>query len=330
MFGAVHLWAGVAPAATAEVPIATANTRLGKGINLGNALDAPSEGAWGVVLKAEYFKTIRQAGFASVRLPVRWSAHAAKEPPYALDPEFAARVDWALDQAQANNLNIVLNVHHYAEMDADPAAHLERLTAIWTQIAVRYQDRPNTVYFELYNEPHDQLTAEKWNAALTTLLHAVRPTNPTRPVIVGPVAWNAIHALEDLQLPAADRNLIVTVHYYEPFHFTHQGANWVKGADTWAPLLWTGSEAEKAAVRTDLEKASRWAQDHDRPLFLGEFGAFAKADMPSRANWTRQVVQEANRLGFSWAYWEFCSGFGAYDPAAERWREPLQNALLGN
>ena len=29
--------------------------RLGRGINFGNALDAPSEGAWGMELKAEYF-----------------------------------------------------------------------------------------------------------------------------------------------------------------------------------------------------------------------------------------------------------------------------------
>jgi len=334
LFSAVQLWAGVAPAPAeatpTTTPITTANARLGRGINLGNALEAPAEGAWGVVLKAEYFQTIRQAGFASVRLPVRWSAHAGKEPPYTLEPGFAARVDWAIDQALANKLNIIVNVHHFEEMDAEPAAHLERLTAIWSQIAERYRNRPASVYFELYNEPHNQLTAEHWNAALTKLLHAVRATNPTRPVIVGPVSWNAIRALDALHLPASDRNLIVTVHYYDPFRFTHQGASWVKDADTWPSLAWTGSEAEKAAVRTDLEKAARWGRDHDRPLFLGEFGAFSRADIQSRANWTRQVAQEANRLGFSWAYWEFCSGFGAYDPAAERWREPLKGALLGN
>src|SRR5258708_5592969 len=54
--------------------------RLRRGMNLGNALDAPNEGAWGVVLGASDFVAARQAGFDHVRLPVRFSAHAASSP----------------------------------------------------------------------------------------------------------------------------------------------------------------------------------------------------------------------------------------------------------
>jgi endoglucanase len=63
-------------------------------------------------------------------------------------------------------------------------------------------------------------------------------------------------------------------------------------------------------------------------VFLGEFGAFSAADMESRSRWTRFITREAEKQGFSWAYWEFCSGFGAYDPQADAWREPLKAALL--
>src|SRR5207302_8306148 len=83
------------------------NKKLGRGINLGNALEAPKEGAWGVTLKANYFRAIKEAGFASVRLPVRWSAHARADAPYTIDEKFIKRVDWAIDQAIANKLNIV-------------------------------------------------------------------------------------------------------------------------------------------------------------------------------------------------------------------------------
>ena len=65
-----------------------------------------------------------------------------------------------------------------------------------------------------------------------------------------------------------------------------------------------------------------------RPLNVGEFGAYEVGDMASRARWTRAVVEEAERRGFSWTYWEFCSGFGAYDPIADAWREPLLQALM--
>ncbi len=307
------------PGAAADPPfdIHAANKKLGRGINLGNALEAPKEGDWGVTLKAEYFRAIKEAGFDTVRVPVKWSAHAAAGAPYKIDAKFAERVDWAVDQALANKLNIIVNVHHYGEIDADPDKHLARLVGLWEQIAERYRDRPGSVYFELLN-----------NAAIPELLKAVRKTNPARPVIVGPAQWNAIRALDKLELPKDDRNLILTVHCYDPFEFTHQGAPWVKGADKWKGRKWTGSDAEQAAIRKQFEKAAAWAKTHDRPVFLGEFGAFEVVDMESRDRWTRFVCREAEKLGFSWAYWEFCSGFGAYDPKADTWRKALQMALL--
>jgi len=310
-----------------QADIVAANKKLGRGINLGNALEAPKEGAWGVTLKAEYFQVIREAGFDSVRLPVKWSAHAAGEAPYEMEVKFAERVDWAVDQALANKLNIVLDLHHFGEMDTDPDKHLPRLVALWEQIAKRYADRPTSVYFELLNEPHDKLTAEKWNAAIPRVLAAVRKTNPTRPVIVGPANWNAIRALDAFQLPD-DGNLIVTVHFYDPFQFTHQGASFVKDAAKWKGRKWTGTDAEQEAIRKSFAKAAEWAKQRKVPVFLGEFGTYQEADVESRARWTRFVVAEAERLGISWSYWEFCSGFGAYDPKAEAWRMPLKEALL--
>ena len=50
------------------------NRLLGRGINLGNALEAPYEGAWGVTLKELYFQVVKNAGFNSVRIPINWSA----------------------------------------------------------------------------------------------------------------------------------------------------------------------------------------------------------------------------------------------------------------
>ena len=186
------MWVRGGEQQAATSTIDAANKKLGRAINFGNALEAPAEGAWGVTLKAEYFKAIKHAGFDTVRLPVRWSAHAQETSPYAIEPKFAARVDWAVDQALASRLNIIINVHHYDAMDADPDTHLPRLVGIWKQIAERYRERPGSVYFELYNEPHGKFVDAKWNAAIPELLAAIRKSNPARPVIVGPPFWNAI------------------------------------------------------------------------------------------------------------------------------------------
>jgi aryl-phospho-beta-D-glucosidase BglC (GH1 family) len=302
---------------------------FGRGVNLGNALEAPEEGQWGVRLKDEYFDEIAGAGFDSVRIPVRWSAHAQESPPYRIDAKFFDRVDWAINQALKRHLSVVVNMHHYDEIFDDPDKHRERFVAMWRQIARHYKGMPADVAFELLNEPHAKLTPEKWNGILKEAIAVIRPTNTTRQIVVGPGEWNAIGALAGLELPEDDRRLIVTVHYYSPFQFTHQGASWAgPDAQGWLGTKWTGSKAERQAVVRDLDKAITWAVEHRRPLYLGEFGAYSKADMESRARWTAFVAEEAVRRKMGFAYWEFCSGFGVFDAEKNQWIEPLKRALL--
>ncbi len=312
---------------TAELDIFERNARLGRGVNL-SALEAPNEGEWGTYLQAEYFARIAEAGFDSVRLPVRFSAHAAVTSPYTISPSFLARVDWAVQQALDHNLAIVIDLHHYLEMMSDPAANKERFLAIWEQLAEHYRDYPPEVMFELLNEPTEALTAPIWNEILAEALAVIRRTNPTRPVIVGPVNWNDHEALSDLELPPEDRYLIVTFHYYLPFPFTHQGAEWVEGSEAWLGTTWEGTPEEKKVIETDFDQVATWARANDRPIYLGEFGAYEKADPASRRRWTDFVARQAEARGFSWSYWEFCAGFGIYDPRRHAWRTDLLQALL--
>jgi endoglucanase len=304
------------------------NARLGRGVNLGNALEAPSEGEWGVTLQEEYFALIQIGGFDSVRIPIRWSAHAALRAPYTIDPAFFDRVDWAVEQALSRNLLVIINVHHYEEMFSDPLAEQERFLALWRQVAEHYKDYPPELLLEILNEPNGALSSSRWNALLKEALTAIRETNPTRTVVVGPANWNSVDALGSLELPEDDRHLIVTFHYYEPFQFTHQGAEWVEGADAWLGTTWEGTEAQKRAIVADLDRAAEWGRAQSRPVYLGEFGAYSKADMDSRARWTAFVARTAEERGISWAYWEFCSGFGVFDPTRGAWNEPLLEALV--
>lgn len=142
------------------------NQRLGHGINLGNALDAPNEGEWGVTLQADYFKWIADSGFATVRIPVRWSAHALEVAPYTIDSVFFSRVQWAVDQAISNKLNVIINMHHYDTIMADPESQQARFLAMWKQIATRFKNYPPQLLFEVLNEPKNKLTAAKWDKLL--------------------------------------------------------------------------------------------------------------------------------------------------------------------
>ncbi len=303
------------------------NARLGRGVNL-SALEAPHEGEWGTYLQAEYFVKIAEAGFTSVRLPVRFSAHASAAPPYTISPSFLARVDWAVQQALNHNLAIVLDMHHYLEMMSEPEQNRARFLALWEQLAEHYREYPPEVMFELLNEPNQALTAPLWNEIVAEVLVIIRRTNPTRIVIVGPVNWNGHEALPDLKLPAEDRYLIATFHYYLPFTFTHQGADWVEGSDAWLGTTWEGTPDEQQAIQGDFAEVAAWARANGRPIYLGEFGAYRKADLASRLRWTDFVARQAETNDFSWSYWEFCAGFGIYDPQQRVWQTDLLQALL--
>jgi endoglucanase len=321
LFGATNLSFG-------ETPAEAMNRRLGRGVNLGNMLEAPHEGLWGVSLRPEYFGEIANAGFQSVRLPVRWSAHAATVPPYEISEAIFARVEWALEQAEKAGLAVVLNVHHYEEIFREPAEHGPRLIALWQQIAERLKARPSTVVYELLNEPHRNLTPEVWAGLLPQLHAAVRAIDSDRVLMFGPTHYNSIDQLGHLWLPENDERIIVSVHHYQPFQFTHQGAEWVNNSAPWLGTEWSGSETERAEIAAQFDRAAAWSRERATPINLGEFGAYSKAEMASRIRWTRAVRELAEERGFSWHYWEFASGFGVYDPESRRWRGELRDALI--
>lgn len=305
------------------------NRVLGKGINLGNALEAPQEGEWGMMIRDEYFLLIRDAGFDAVRIPIRWNAHASDNPPFRINNLFFDRVDTVIKQAMSRNLAVVINIHHYNKLMESPDEHKERFLALWRQIAGQYHNYPSTLFFEVLNEPHGNLKAGLWNQFLREAISVIRESNPYRTLIIGTSPWGGISGLKDLSVPGHDRNIIVTVHYYEPFHFTHQGAEWVGGqSDKWLGTTWEGTEEQKKKVRTDFDQVQSWGASHDRPIYLGEFGAYSRAPTESRETWTTFVRQEAGQRGFSWAYWEFGAGFGVYDREIVKWREPLLKALI--
>ena len=311
-----------------EVDAFAQNSKLGRGINLGNALEAPNEGDWGVTLEESYFAEIAAAGFDAIRLPVRWSSHAANTAPYTIDVAFFARVDWALEQALSRGLLVVLDFHHYVEIFDNPAAHKARFLASWQQVAERYKNYSADLLFEVLNEPHDQLTADLWNEYLAEAIAVIRQSNPGRTLILGAAEWGGLGGLVKLKLPEDDHNIIATFHYYNPFRFTHQGAGWVDGSDEWLGTKWTGTSSQQQAIDQDFQQVRNWALNNHRPIYLGEFGVYERADMDSRKWWTMYVVLTALRNDFSFAYWEFISGFGAFDRQSNDWHKPLLDALM--
>jgi endoglucanase len=330
-----------------------------RGINLGNGLDAPSEGAWGVVLQERHFEMAAAAGLDHVRLPVRFSAHAGNDSPYTIDEKFFARVDWAIDQALARRLSIIVDLHHYEDLMKEPERHSERFLGIWSQIALRYKDRPPEVAFELLNEPSDKLTSDKWNPLVARGIEVVRAHNPTRLIFVDCYFWANADYLDQLVLPQ-DPHVIPSFHMYQPILFTHQGAEWM-GAEyqtdgvvfpgppaapitpvaaaqqtSWVKDWFEGynrlpleqNPSGPSIVFSHFRKGEEYVAKTRKRMYLGEFGAVDNADAKSRENYLRLVREEAERHGFGWAYWDDGGKNRGMNIASGTWVPVVKAALF--
>ncbi len=301
------------------------NKKLGRGVNI-----IGYDPIWDDFSKArmqeKHFKLIKEAGFDNVRIKISPFRFSMKDADHTINPKFFKTLDWIIAQSLKNNLMAIVDFHEHGAIEKDPLGTKPMLLAMWKQIATRYSDQPQDVVFEIANEPN--MDPELWNQIHKEAYDIIRKSNPNRTLLIGTVYGNQINHLKDLKLPEDDRNIIVAIHYYSPMKFTHQGAPWSVKSKDFSGITWTGTKEETEAVNADFDSAQNWSLKNNRPLTLGEFGAYDKGDMKSRATWTDYVARKAEARNWSWSYWQFDSDFIVYDIDKDEWVKPIKNALV--
>lgn len=310
--------------AKADSSLVEATAHLKRGVNI-LGYDGVWDGWFGNPFEIEDFRRIRKAGFDHVRVNVFGLKYLNRS--NVLDPKILSTLDHIFDLAEANGLWVVLDQHDNSLCQSSPEKCKEPTLTFWRQISARFaRARPKVVY-EILNEPGGAMTHEQWNDLLRAALALVRRSEPGRIIIVPALNVPEEDAVEKLDIPADDRRLIVTVHYYDPHRFTHQGAPWNSALANVHNVTW-GGEAARRKVEEDFEIIARWANAERRPVYLGEFGVLGTAPAISRAAWTRHVARTAEALGWGWAYWQFDHDFALVDPVTREWNRPLLDALM--
>ncbi|HUC84748.1 MAG TPA: glycoside hydrolase family 5 protein [Candidatus Acidoferrales bacterium] len=331
-----------------------------RGANLGDYLETPPGSSWGVKVSADEFAAMKREGFDHVRIPIGWHHYTGPGPDYTLRPEIFAKVDFAVTNALQNKLAVMINIHHFDKLDRDPTNAAAEFLAIWRQIAVHYEAFSPRLAFELDNEPHDQATTAVMNPIYAQAITEIRQSNPHRTIFVEPGGWGSIPELKNLVLPPDD-NVIVSVHCYDPFFFTHQGADWTGGITPVTGIIFPGPPPQPLApdpalkLNSDLQDwisqyntlptnrnpsspiafadrlkyIHQWSEYYHRPIHLGEFGAYTRADEQSRVNFYRafRIAAEQNKLG--WCIWDWSAGFRYWDRANHRPMPGMHEALFG-
>ena len=328
------------------------NKRLGRGMNLGNSWESKSysgdvpdepynfgyndnlDAGWGNPIKDEYFQLLKEAGFNSVRIPVRWQ-HNSDPVNHTVNPERLAGVKEDIQLAIDAGLAVIVNFHHYKELmvtannsETDPApyeAEKAHFFALWGQVAEELNSFPDSMLvLEILNEP-EMKSPDLLNEVTMGAYEIIRKKAPTKTIMIESYHAGKFADLDVLKLPE-DGNIIFSGHYYEPYTYTHEGHGY----------NCVGDDSYVNSALSDMQKYVALAQSlypdvngGHVPMNLGEFGVSGQTGScstngPSNRSqllWTKKTIRAAESYDMSWHYWGFArtGGFEAYDSKTGSW-----------
>jgi len=279
---------------------------------------------------------IKSLGCDVIRLPIELHLMTNGEPDYTIDPLFYYFLDQIIDWAEELELHLILD-NHSSNGPTDPSIG-DILVPVWTQMAQHYKDRSTYIYYEVLNEPHD-ISDTMWNQIQQRVIDAIRGVDQKHTIIIGPAGWNSYNNLR--KMPRyRDDNLIYTFHFYDPFVFTHQGANWTDPSlvplagvpfpydyarmpdcppelqNTWisSNLANYRNTGTPEHVRELIDIAVNFKTARNVPLFCGEFGVFMhNCNDQDRVYWYNVVRNYLERKGIAWTTWDYKGGFGLFE-----------------
>ena len=203
----------------------------------------------------------------------------------------------------------------------------ERFFRLWEEIAKRFGKYHDCVAFELLNEVTNKEYCDIWNEIADKCIFRIRTIAPETYILIGGYDNNCIKALKDLKQPY-DNKIVYNFHCYEPFIFTHQGANWVNNMPENFRTEYPASVQEyitkqskmnlnvvdlisDAKVETVGEEffeslfseAVEIAEKRNVPLYCGEYGVINLADQESTIEWYKAINSAFKKYKISRAAW---------------------------
>jgi endoglucanase len=314
-----------------------------RGVNISHWLaqfhaEKPYAGAWFTASDCEW---IARQGFDHVRIPVDGRVWA--EGDGDLKEDKVTPFDVALKWAEKAGLGVILDMHYLPGASFEPTSQENHVftdlglqatvAGFWRKVAARYAAVGTQLRFEILNEPV-AVDAAGLNAFNRRMLGAIRETNPQRVVYITSNRWSHFDRVAALEVPE-DEAVAITLHFYEPFVFTHQRANWMEFSPD-MPLVrfpgvvpdltgsasaghWILESAGKVLSYAEIEEAfdrvQKWAADHapGREIHIGEFGAYRTGADEDRRYYAACVRAAAERRGWGWAVWDYRGGFAVRD-----------------
>ncbi len=298
-------------------------SQMKTGWNLGNSLDSLGGGetAWGnPETTQQLVDIIRDGGFDIIRIPVTWAEHMEGAPDYTINPDFMDRVNEVVDYAIADDMYVILEIHHEPDSwlipDSGHMAEVEpQFTALWQQIAERFSDYGDKLIFESMNEPRVKGEPHEWtggnederkcvnqlNRIFVDTVRASGGNNLERLLLITThaqaVTESAIAGLELIE----DEYVGVSLHAYIPYSFCYHSG------ESYETFAWDGSENGQVDYVFDL--IDKYITSSGFPVMITEYGAEFKVvdgkyNTGEIAKWITYFLGKANELNIPCVIWD--------------------------
>jgi endoglucanase len=302
------------------------------------------------VIKASDFQLLKQLGFKSIRLPVAFEYYQTNN----TTQKVLEHVDQIFRLCQLYGFKLIICYHSGNLNDDTYLSENQNVINMWAILTKKYiHQNADNLFFELYNEP-PHMNPDIWKNSANEIISAVRKIDKNRTLIVGASNFNSIYELSRT-MPLADENIIYTFHFYEPFFFTHQGAEWVgdqvattsvpfpykedsfpplnpKAKNTWGETNYYQyrSDGNEQSVRDKLQIVKNWGLKYSVPLLCGEYGVYNKyADRDSRCRYIKAVRQTLKAMSIPGILWDYNGNFSIFDgdPSVRNLPDCMKDAI---
>jgi endoglucanase len=315
-----------------------------RGVNISHWL-SQTGGRRGVA-KADYFSEkdmafLAENGFDHVRIPIDeselWDYKNEK------DKDAFTLLHKTLEWCKQYHLKAIVDLHTLRShnpwskdqplWDSDDAK--DRFIQCWKELSAEMKKYPtNLVAYELLNEPVAD-SAQQWNDLLDEAVEFIRQQEPNRVIIAGSNQQESYSTFPQLK-PPADKKIILSFHYYNPYYFTHYQASGTRHKDYSGPIHYPGAtitakelNAQPATIRNLLAGSTQVYNEEviqdqiDIPLkvakklkmslYCGEWGCMETVSRKDRLHWYKDMRKVFEKNGIAWTVWEYKGPYGIVD-----------------
>lgn len=280
---------------------------------------------------SDELKKISKQGFKTVRLPVAFDLFLQPQSSN-LQTQLLSKLNEIYATCIAKKLNLIITYHYGKLNEHNTSNEIDRISWMWKQIQRNFFGKGyDNLFFDLYNEP--TLTPEQWKQTITTIVQYLRYEDANRIYIVGGTNYNNLEQLKQLgKLP--DENILYTFHFYEPYIFTHQGAEWTQSKSfiTDIPFPYQKNkmpgiipELKGTSVEKDYNKyqyegtaaylnerchsIAEFCIDKNMPLICTEAGVISSAEKSYRENYLKEVTNAMQQNNIPCLLWDWNDRF---------------------